>query len=125
MKLAYLMILGGMLSGLAFADAVDGKWECKVKGADGVERPLVVTLKSEGGMEMSGFVNGMNGQPDIPITEAMNHGEQVMWSSVRQIQKDKVQFDYKGSISGDEMKIEITRNDGKGAPMSCTAKKVK
>lgn len=130
MKLVYAMVFGGLFAGGMFGADVNGKWECKVKGGDGVERPLIVTLKSDGSMEMTGTVNGMNGQPDIPISEGMNHGDEVMWSSTRRIQngptqQQMVQFDYKGAISGDEMKITITRADGKAAPMSCTAKKVK
>ena len=123
-------LLGGLMTTRLFgADAVDGKWQCGVKGGDGVERPLIVTLKSDG-MELTGTVNGLNGQADITITDGMNHGDEVMWSSKRRIQngptqQQMVQFDYKGAIAGDEMKIAITRADGKGPAMSCTAKKVK
>jgi len=129
MKMIYVAILGGLLSGCMFGADADGKWECNVKGGDGVERPLVATLKSDG-MKLTGTVNGMNGQPDIEISEGMNHGSEVMWSSKRRIQngptqQQMVQFNYKGTVAGDEMKIDITRADGKGAPMSCTAKKAK
>jgi hypothetical protein len=127
MKLPSLIALMGLMACGAFAaDLVDGKWECGVKGADGVVRPLVATLKSDG-MSLTGTVNGMNGQADIEIFEAMNHGEEVMWSSKRPIQNGTVQFDYRGAINanGDEMKITITRADGKGEPMSCVAKKKK
>ena len=43
----------------------------------------------------------------------------------RPIQNATLQFNYKGTPSGEEMKIEIVRSDGQGAPMSCTAKHVK
>lgn len=76
-------------------------------------------------MKLSGTLNGMNGQPDIEITNGMNHGKMVMWSSTRPGPNGPMQFDYKGYPSGDEMKIDIVRADGKGAPMSCTAKKAK
>jgi len=129
MKLVYLIIASALFTGCLWAADADGKWECSVKGGDGVERPLVATLKADG-MTLTGTVNGMNGQPDIEITEGMNHGATVMWSSRRKIQngptqQQVVQFNYKGTLAGDEMKIEITRADGKGAPMSCTAKKAK
>ena len=109
-----------------FAGAADGKWECGVKGGDGRVRPLVAQLKADG-MKLTGTVNGMNGQPDIPIINGMAHGdEMVMWSSKRPIPDGgTVQFDYKGMIKGDEMEINIVRADGKGAPMSCTAKRSK
>ncbi len=125
MKLLGLVLFAGLMAcPMLAADAVDGKWECGVKGPDGVVRPLVATLKSDG-MTLTGTVNGINGQADIEIFEAMNHGEEVMWSSKRKIQNDTVQFDYRGAINGDEMKISITRADGKGEPMSCVAKKKK
>ena len=127
MKILGSAILGAlMMTGSAFAaDLVDGTWECGVKAADGVVRPLIATFKSDG-MTLTGTVNGMNGQADIEIFEAMNHGTEVMWSSKRPIQGGTVQFDYRGTIEGKdnkEMKIQITRADGKGEPMSCVAKK--
>jgi len=67
----------------------------------------------------------MNGQPAIEIFDGMNHGEMVRLSSKRPIQNATVQFNYKGTPSGDEMKIDIVRADGQGAPMNCTAKRVK
>jgi len=48
-----------------------------------------------------------------------------MWSSKRPIQNAAVQFDYIGTFVGQEMKIEIVRPDGKGAPMNSTAKRSK
>lgn len=127
-KMIRLLALGGMVAvsmlTQAMAAGVDGKWECGVKGGDGVVRPLVATLKSDG-MKLTGTVNGMNGQPDIEIFNGMNHGESVMWSSKRPIQNATVEFNYKGTINGDEMKIDITRADGKGVPMSCDAKRSK
>lgn len=122
MKFARLSCLSLLAAASMFAAGVDGKWECGVKGGDGQVRPLVATLKAEG-MKLTGTVNGMNGQPDIPIMNGMAHGDEVMWSSKRPIQNGTVQFDYKAKISGGEMQIEIKRADGKGAPMSCTAKR--
>ena len=118
------LMLGAVLAGSLMAADVDGKWECGAKGPDGVVRPLVATLKADG-MKLTGTVNGMNGQPDIEIFDGMNHGGMVMWSSKRPIQNAIVQFNYKGTPSGDEMKIDIVRADGQGAPMNCTAKRAK
>jgi hypothetical protein len=126
MKTLRILCLGCIASVAMFAGAADGKWECGVKGGDGQVRPLVAQLKADG-MKLTGTVNGMNGQPDIPIINGMAHGdEMVMWSSKRPIPDGgTVQFDYKGMIKGDEMEINIVRADGKGAPMSCTAKRSK
>ena len=123
------LTLGGLLAGSLFTQSVlaadvNGKWECGVKGPDGTVRPLVATLKADG-MKLTGTVNGMNGQPDIEIFDGMSHGDMVMWSSKRPIQNATVQFNYKGTFAGEEMKIDIVRADGKGEPMSCTAKRAK
>lgn len=120
MKILRFSLLAVLASVTVFAAGPDGKWSCGVKAADGVERPLVATLKADG-MKLTGTVNGMNGQPDIEIFNGMAHGEEVMWSSKRPIANATVQFDYKGKITGDQMKIDIVRADGQGAPMSCTA----
>jgi len=84
----------------------------------------VATLKADG-MKLTGTVNGMNGQPDIEIFDGMSHGAMAMWSSKRPIQNGTVRFNYQGTPSGEEMKIDIVRADGQSAPMSCTAKRVK
>ncbi len=122
MKFARLLCLGCIAAVSMVAAGVDGKWECGVKGGDGQVRPLVATLKAEG-MKLTGTVNGMNGQPDIPIMNGMAHGDEVMWSSTRPVQNATVQFDYKAKVAGDEMQISIVRADGKGEPMACTAKR--
>jgi hypothetical protein len=124
MRFVGWIAFSALTAGSLMAADVDGKWECGVKGGDGVVRPLVATLKADG-MKLTGTVNGMNGQPDIEIFDGMNHGKEVMWSSKRPIQNATVQFNYKGTIQGDEMKIEIVRADGQGAPMNCTAKRAK
>jgi hypothetical protein len=77
-----------------------GVWR---EGPDGVVRPPVATLKADG----------------------MNHGGMAMWFSKHPIQDRTLQFNYKGTPSGDEMKIDIVRADGQGAPMTCTAKRAK
>jgi hypothetical protein len=128
MKMIRFVALGALMAGsLAtsmMAAGVDGKWECGVKGGDGVVRPLIATLKADG-MKLTGVLNGMNGAPDIQIFDGMAHGDEVMWSSKRPVQNGTVQFNYKGTLAGDELKLDIVRADGQGAPMNCTAKKSK
>jgi hypothetical protein len=124
MKLVNVLVLGAIGACSLFAADVNGKWECGVKGGDGVVRPLVATLKADG-MKLTGVLNGMNGQPDIEIFNGMNHGDMVMWSSKRPVQNGTVQFDYKAKFQGDDLNIDITRADGQGAPMNCVAKKAK
>jgi hypothetical protein len=124
MKFVRFLSLAGLLASSLLAADANGKWECGVKGPDGTVRPLVATLKADG-MKLTGTVNGMNGQPDIEIFDGMNHGEMVMWSSKRPVQNATVQFNYKGTFAGEEMKIDIVRADGQGATMNCTAKRAK
>lgn len=125
MKCLRFLCVGCFATVSLFAAGADGKWECGVKGGDGQVRPLVATLKADG-MKLEGTVNGMNGQPDIPIMNGMAHGDEVMWSSKRPAPSGgTMQFDYKGKVSGDEMQITIVRADGQGAPMACTAKRSK
>jgi hypothetical protein len=116
--------LGSLLAGSLLAADPNGTWECSVKGPDGQMRPLVVTLKADG-PKLTGKLNGLNGESDIEIFNGMNHEDQVMWSSKRLVQNATVQFDYIGTFVGAEMKIDIVRPDGKGAPMNCTAKRSK
>ena len=119
-----IMALGAIVAASSFAADVDGRWECGVKGGDGVVRPLIATLKADG-MKLTGVLNGLAGAPDLEIFDGMSHGGEVMWSSKRPIQGGTVQFNYKGTVAGDEMKLDIVRADGQGAPMNCTAKKSK
>ena len=124
MRIVSFLCLGCLAAVSTLAAGADGKWECGVKGGDGQVRPLVATLKAEG-MKLTGTVNGMNGQPDIEIFNAMAHGEELMWSSKRPTPNGVVQFDYKAKLSGEELQINIVRADGQGAPMNCSAKRAK
>jgi len=106
-----------------FAADVTGKWECGVKGGDGVVRPLVATLKADGS-KVTGSLNGIN-SADIEIFDGKPEGNRVSWSSKRPVQGGTVQFNYSGTVAGDEIQLKIVRADGQAAAMSCTATRTK
>jgi autotransporter translocation and assembly factor TamB len=123
MKMFRSCLLVCLGAGSMFAADVTGKWECGVKGGDGVVRPLIANLKADGS-KLSGSLNGIN-SPDIEIFDGKVEGSQVAWSSKRPIQGGAVQFNYSGTISGDEIQLKIVRADGQGAAMGCTATRSK
>lgn len=124
MKLVHLILLGALAAGSAMAADADGKWQCSIKGADGAMHPLVVTLKTDD-TDLTGTINGPDGKADITISDGMNHGSMVMWSAKIPAKNGAEELNYMGYPAKDEMKIEVKRADGKGSPMTCTAKKVK
>jgi len=115
--------MGWLAAGSMLAADVTGKWECGVKGGDGVVRPLIANLKADG-PKLTGSLNGIN-SADIEIFDGKVEGSQVSWSSKRPIQGGTVQFNYSGMVSGDEIQLKIVRADGQGAAMGCTATRSK
>jgi hypothetical protein len=123
MKMIRWCLMGGLAAGSMFAADVTGKWECGVKGGDGVMRPLIATLKADGS-KVTGSLNGIN-SPDIDIFDGKVEGNQISWSSKRPVQGGTVQFNYSGTIAGDELQLKIVRADGQGVAMGCTAMRSK
>ena len=107
---------------LAWAADVNGKWTAQVPGRDGQTRELTFTFKAEG-EKLTGSMSGQQG--DSEITDGKISGDQISFTVKINIQGNERKFLYKGTVSGDEMKVTRTTEGGNRPPQEFTAKRVK
>ena len=120
-----LLLVGGLV---AFAADVTGKWTYE-QPAQGQRpaRQMTITLKQDGST-LTGSVPGMGrgGQeaPPVEIKNGKVDGDKVSFDVVREFNGNTMTTKYEGTVSGDEMKLKITR-DSQNGPMTneVTAKK--
>jgi hypothetical protein len=108
-----LVVITGLV-GLA-AD-IDGTWmsEAQSKGD-----PQTLTLKSDGD-KLTGSMGGGRGGP-VNISEGIVHGNDVMFKIVREFNGNLVTQEYRGTVSGSDLKLTVS--GGRGGPMDVVFKK--
>ena len=107
---------------LVWAADVNGKWTAQVPGRDGQTRELTFTFKAEG-ERLTGSMSGQQG--DSEITDGKISGDQISFTVKINMQGNERKFLYKGTVSGDEMKVTRTIEGGNRPPQEFTAKRVK
>lgn len=97
---------------LAYAAAIDGKWTVTTQGRNG-DVTQTLTLSSSG-MNLTGtFDNGRGGMP-VAIKEGMIHDSDVTFKVTTMGRNGEQTTDYKGTLSGDDLKLTPTREGGGG-----------
>jgi hypothetical protein len=107
-------VLVVMLSAVAAAADVSGKWKAEFTSADGTARVNTFTFKVDGG-NLTGTVAGT--QDETPIKNGKISGDDISFSAERPFGT----FTYTGKISGNEIKFKVVFND---ANIEMTAKRV-
>jgi opacity protein-like surface antigen len=127
-KLLFVSVLLLALAFVAAAADVSGKWTWEQAGRQGGNPVQVsLTLKAEGS-KLTGTLTrpGRDGMMESPISEGKIDGNNVSFKVTMQFGDNSFTTDYAGAVSGNEMKLKITRpgRDG-GAPVTTevTAKK--
>jgi hypothetical protein len=109
-----LVLAGALLaSGLvAIGAPIDGKWTVTTQGRNG-DQTQTLTLTSSG-MTLKGSLDAGNGMP-TDITEGMVMDSGVTFKVTRMGRDGTPQVTtYKGTLSGDELKLTPTREGGGG-----------
>ncbi len=88
-----------------FAADLTGKWVAKMQTPNGDTREMVMNLKADG-EKLTGTVGGMRG--DAEITDGKIAGDDVSWVVVRNFNGNEFRQEYKGKVSGKEMKLQIS-----------------
>jgi opacity protein-like surface antigen len=109
-------MLAVALSGTAMAADATGTWTGTVKLPNGQELPFVAHLK-QAGTAVTGKLDGINGAPDVVISNGKNQQDTVTFVGTRKINGADVVFNYTGRLTGETMDIEIVRADGYGSPL--------
>jgi hypothetical protein len=106
---------------LAWAADVNGKWVAQVPGRDGQTRETTFTFKVEDG-KLTGSVSGRQG--DSPISDGKIEGDNISFSRKLNAGGNDIKINYKGKVSGDEIKFSVTR-EGADQAQEFTAKRAK
>jgi hypothetical protein len=106
-----------MMTAVAFAASIDGKWTGETQGPNG-SRPVSFTFTSDGST-LNGTTTGRGG--DIKITNGKVDGDSVTFDVVREMQGNTMTAHYTGKVSGSELKLKMQMGDGE--PRDITLKK--
>jgi hypothetical protein len=113
-----LIALTALTLGMSFAADIDGKWTGQVEGRNGPQ-PQTIMLKSSGNA-LTGSVQGGRGGP-VEISNGTIDGNNVSFTVNREFGQNKITQEYKGAISGGELKLTVS--GGRGEPREVTFKK--
>jgi hypothetical protein len=103
---------------VSFAADIDGKWTTQVQGRRGT-RTEVLMLKASGNT-LTGSIQGGRGEA-VEISNGTIDGDNISFTVVRQFRDNKITQEYKGTISGGELKL--TMSGGRGGQVEMTYKK--
>jgi hypothetical protein len=103
---------------VSFAADIDGKWTGQVQGRRG-SQAQTLTLKADGNA-LTGSLQGGRGGP-VEISNGTIDGDNISFTVVRQFGDNKVTQEFKGTLSGGELKLTVS--GGRGEPAQVTYKK--
>jgi hypothetical protein len=120
-KLLFVMTILLVASFALMAADVSGKWTYEAPGRGGNPgRPTTITLKADGST-LTGTIppggRGGGGDP-IAITDGKIDGNNISFTVKRDMGGNTVVTKYEGTVSGDELKLKITRPGQDGTPVT-------
>ena len=121
-KLLFVTTLLFVVAFVAMAADVTGKWTYQQPGRGGGDpTPVTITLKQDGSA-LTGSVPGFGRGGQAPPSEISNgkvDGDKVYFETKRQGQNGETITKYEGTVSGDTLKLKVTRpGRGGGDPMT-------
>jgi hypothetical protein len=111
-----------VFAALVWAADVTGKWTAQVPGRGGQTRETTFNFKVDG-EKLTGTISGMQG--DIPISDGKVKGDDISFIVTMSFGGNDVKMNYKGKVSGDEIKFTRTREGSEQPPQEFTAKRAK
>ncbi len=120
-KVLCALMLVGLVATVALAADITGKWKSESPGRDGTPMVTNYTFKVDG-EKLTGTVSGRMG--DTAISEGKVTGDEISFVVVREMGGEERKIQYKGKVSGDEIKLSITFSPDRPA-REVVAKRVK
>jgi hypothetical protein len=99
---------------------IAGKWAGDVPGRGGDTTPSTFTFKVDGD-KLSGSMTGPQGE--VPLQEGKVSGDQISFSTTLDFGGNSVKILYKGTASGDQIKMTRQREGGSGQAREFTLKR--
>ena len=103
---------------MSFGADIDGKWTAQVQGRNGT-RTQTLMLKASGNTLTGSIQEGQGGS--VEISNGTIDGDNISFSVVREFRQNKITQEYKGVVSGGELKL--TESGGRRGPVDVTYKK--
>jgi hypothetical protein len=113
-----MIALAALTLWVSFAADIDGKWTGQVEGRNGPQTQTLM-LKADGNA-LTGSVEGGRGGP-VEISNGTIDGANVSFTVVRQFGDNKITQQYKGTLSGGDLKLTVS--GGRGEPREVAYKK--
>ncbi len=120
-NILWVLALMGILVFVASAAGIDGKWKSEMPGRDGQTRTNIYTFKADGEKLTGSISGGMGGEQQIQ--DGKVKGDDISFVVVRNFQGNEMKMEYKGKVSGDELKM--TMQFGEMPAREIVAKRVK
>jgi hypothetical protein len=111
--------LAALMTITAFAASIDGKWTGEQQTPNG-SRAVTFTFTADGAT-LNGSTTGRGGE--TKISNGKVDGNNVSFDVVREMNGNTMTMHYKGSVSGDELKLSIIREGAD--PREMTLKRAK
>lgn len=102
---------------VALGADIDGKWTATTEGKNGPQTQTL-TLKADG-ETLTGSLEGGRGGA-VEISDGKISGNDVSFKVVREFNGNKFEQNYKGTLSGSELKLTVS--GGRGNPREMTFK---
>ena len=120
-KLLFVTTILLVVAFAAFAADVSGKWVYETQGRGG-GNPVknTLTLKADGG-KLTGNLSrpGRDGNAmEMPISDGKVDGNNISFKTSMQMGDNTMVSEYSGTLSGDELKLKVTRPGRDGSPMT-------
>ena len=117
-SIGWITAVAALTLWVSFAADIDGKWTGQFQGRRGTQTQTIM-LKVDGNT-LTGSVQGGRGGP-VEISNGTIDGNNVSFTVVREFKDNKITQQFKGSISGGELKLTVS--GGRGEPRQVTYKK--
>lgn len=104
-----LIALAALTLWMSFAADIDGKWTAQMEGRRGT-RTETLMLKADGAMLTGSMEGGRGGS--VAISNGMVDGNNISFSVVREFRDNKFTQDYKGTLSGNTLKLSVSGGRG-------------
>jgi len=115
-----LPLLVALFATLALAADVTGTWKAQVPGREGNPMEMTFTFKVEG-ETLTGTISNPMGE--TPISNGKTSGDDLSFTVVMNFGGNEVKINYKGKVSGNEIKFTSQR-EGSDRVREFVAKKV-
>jgi hypothetical protein len=114
-KLLFVATIALVFTFAAMAADVTGKWVAEQPGRNGgPPRQTTFVLKADGS-KLTGTMTGGGGRGGAPtpveITDGKIEGDNISFTVKRETQNGPMETKYKGTVSGDELKLKFTMMD--------------